>query len=450
METLRKGITLLLLGSILTAGLPNGILVALASGETIFSEDFETGWGDWYPDNGVWEVGAPADRSERAYRGEIWAATILDGDYPGYQDSRLISPLIALPTVQGDERIQLSLWHWFNYSSLDSGTVQISAYNATTSQWEEWKSLCEVSGDSAVWSPLTVDLTAQAGTYVRIAFLHTAGRNAYGHVSESWGWYIEELEIRKGTPVFQNPEGFESGWGDWYAENGIWEVGTPTSGPSEAFAGNAVAGTVLDGDYPGYTGSRLVSPRFRVPELAELPFGIFPELTFRHWFSYSSLDSGTVQVSVYDLTTGTWGNWANLTSVDGVSGIWSPMRVDLTAYAGDDVRIAFQHTAGRNAYGHASESSGWYIDDVQIPEGDKEIVLYDFPLDSDPEWDMEGQWEYGVPAGRGGEDHGHSDFGSHERPHRRACDRCQSQWRLQCDAGRPLCRDRRSLRPERP
>ncbi|MFB1490661.1 MULTISPECIES: hypothetical protein [unclassified Thiocapsa] len=27
-------------------------------------------------------------------------------------------------------------------------------------------------------------------------------------------------------------EGFESGWGSWFADNGVWEVGTPTAGPA--------------------------------------------------------------------------------------------------------------------------------------------------------------------------------------------------------------------------
>jgi hypothetical protein len=38
-----------------------------------------------------------------------------------------------------------------------------------------------------------------------------------------------------------------------------------------------------------------------------------------------------------------------------------------------------------------------------------EEVLFDFPLDSDPEWIMEGQWEFGVPTGQGGEEYGNPD-----------------------------------------
>jgi hypothetical protein len=38
-----------------------------------------------------------------------------------------------------------------------------------------------------------------------------------------------------------------------------------------------------------------------------------------------------------------------------------------------------------------------------------EEVVYDFPLDSNPAWTMNGQWEFGVPRGRGGEEHGNPD-----------------------------------------
>ncbi|MDA3787937.1 MAG: PKD domain-containing protein, partial [Desulfobacula sp.] len=41
--------------------------------------------------------------------------------------------------------------------------------------------------------------------------------------------------------------------------------------------------------------------------------------------------------------------------------------VDLSAYANQKIRIAFYHVAGRDYYNHASESTGWYIDDVESP-----------------------------------------------------------------------------------
>jgi len=38
-----------------------------------------------------------------------------------------------------------------------------------------------------------------------------------------------------------------------------------------------------------------------------------------------------------------------------------------------------------------------------------EEIIYDLPLNSDPGWIMEGQWEYGTPTGQGGKEHGNPD-----------------------------------------
>ena len=101
-----------------------------------------------------------------------------------------------------------------------------------------------------------------AGRRVRLAFYHTAD----DHVAP--GWYIDLVEIWHGIPAFRNPETFESGWGDWYAENGVWQVGTPTSGPEQAYEGTSCAATGLWGNYPVYTDSRLISPEVTLPTVS--------------------------------------------------------------------------------------------------------------------------------------------------------------------------------------
>ncbi len=73
-------------------------------------EGFEAGWHGWTTDNGVWEVGEPTSGPGSAYAGTSVAATVLNGSYPGGTDSRLISPIVSLPTVQGDERVELRFW----------------------------------------------------------------------------------------------------------------------------------------------------------------------------------------------------------------------------------------------------------------------------------------------------------------------------------------------------
>ncbi|MCJ7497293.1 MAG: hypothetical protein MUO78_04060, partial [candidate division Zixibacteria bacterium] len=63
--------------------------------DTIYSYNFEYGLNGWWVDNGVWEVGTPAGTapcSLVAYSGNSCAGTNLNGLYPNYSNTRLISP----------------------------------------------------------------------------------------------------------------------------------------------------------------------------------------------------------------------------------------------------------------------------------------------------------------------------------------------------------------------
>jgi len=60
-------------------------------------------------------------------------------------------------------------------------------------------------------------------------------------------------------------EDFEAS-ADWCADNGLWEVGEPVVGPSSAHGGVQCACTVLAGNYPAYTTSR-ISPTVRLPSV---------------------------------------------------------------------------------------------------------------------------------------------------------------------------------------
>lgn len=162
-------------------------------------------------------------------------------------------------------------------------------------------------------------------------------------------------------------EDFEGGIGFWSADNGIWQVGTPSVGPDECVGGDQCAGTVLDGNYPRETESRLISRSLRLPNLAsdgEI------QLRFSHWFSFAACgfgpgDGGWVQISAFDDATDEWDEWETLSDkIEGLSGSWSVLGLDLTAYAGKRVRLGFYF--GSFFRSAICSSTGWYIDDVEI------------------------------------------------------------------------------------
>ena len=358
--------------------------------ETIFSEDWEYGSGDWDITNGVWQVGAPTAGPGSAHGGSQCAGTVLDGNYPRYTDSRLISPLIRLPEVSGDEELRLRFWHWFSYSSgdYDHGYVQIQEYDEMTQDWSDWKDISGAIGyvGSTVWSPKSLDVSAYAGKKVRIGFYHTDDNDRYLGA----GWYIDDIALIKIEPEFTVD--FESGWGDWHEVNGVWDVGTPSTGPGDAHGGSQCAGTLLDGNYPSDTDSRLISPLIRLPEVSgdeEL------RLRFWHWFSYSigDYDHGYVQIQEYDEVTQEWLEWKDISgAISNSSPVWSLKAVDITAYAGQKVRIGFYHTSVLYSIG-----AGWYVDDIAVIKMEPEFTG-DFE-DGWGDWSADhGVWEVGTPT----------------------------------------------------
>ena len=337
-----------------------------ARAEIVYEYDFEAGWDYWSADNGVWEVGEPTVGPSSAHSLPNCAATILDGNYPRYTDSRLISPAIDLPDVVANQEIVLRFYQWFSYynepyTTDDNGQVQVQFYENDV--WSAWETIESVSFSSGAWSVPQCDLTAYAGKRVRIGFFHV---DYYGNQGgESTGWYVDDILIEKRFVCLfdkESIEDFESGWGCWWADNGVWEVGEPTSGPGSSYSGLYCAGTVLDGNYPRYTDSRLISP----------PIDLGADCTtiyvrWWQWFSYNNEpyatdDRGQVQIQTYEVDR--WSDWQTLSEVVFSSGDWTPGQHDLTAYAGKRVRIGFFHV---DYYGNqGGESTGWYIDDFEI------------------------------------------------------------------------------------
>jgi len=356
--------------------------------DTLLEEDFESGWGHWWADNGLWDIGVPTVGPDSCRSGSNCAGTDLDGNYPGLANTRLISPFITLPAINSEEYLRLRFWQWFriyedNYYGYDKGWVQISDDGGDT--WDTVHGY--ISGWSEVWSPVDVDISAYAGSTIQIAFYFVSGT-----YSNDEGWYIDDVSVLKGPVSFRKPEDFESGFGDWSADNGLWEVGTPGVGPTTCHSGTECAGTVLNGNYTSQSGTRLISPYVSLPT-------IDPDerirLRFWHWFriyedNYYGYDEAWVQIS------DDGGNqWSTLHGpISGNSEVWTQTYVDFSDYAGSTVKIAFYFTSGTH-----SHDQGWYIDDVTIVTGPVTFPNpEDFELGSGNWSTYNGLWEIGTPT----------------------------------------------------
>ena len=181
------------------------------------------------------------------------------GNYAASVDSRLTSPIFTVPGANQNPRLRF--WHWYSFSSGDSGVMEIKPAGSNT-----WTAISPTytGTSSEVWSKPSVDLSAYAGQTVQVAFHFVATDVSY-YPDESTGWYVDDVALVTRTPVFNNPETWETGLGDWSAEQGTWEVGQPTTGPGSAYNGTRCAATVLAGNYAASVDSRLLSPVFTGP-----------------------------------------------------------------------------------------------------------------------------------------------------------------------------------------
>ncbi|MFZ5981464.1 MAG: T9SS type A sorting domain-containing protein [Candidatus Zixiibacteriota bacterium] len=336
--------------------------ITLETGERVFvdPEDWESGIGDWYADFGIWEVGTPTSGPSGAYEGTNCTGTILTGNYVDGPDSRLISPPFVVPGMEDNPRLRF--WHWFSFNSNDAGYVQIRIVDSTT--WVTLPSGTFGAGSAGYnsnsrWTRGWFDLSAYAGEEVEICFYFTSSVDGWGDSYVSSGWYIDEITLETGERVFVDPEDWESGIGDWYADFGIWEVGTPTSGPSGAYEGTNCTGTILTGNYVDGPDSRLISPPFVVPGMEDNP-----RLRFWHWFSFNSNDAGYVQIRVVGNTT--WTTLSSGTFTGNSSSAWTYTYFPLNDYADSTVEICFRFTSSVDGWGDSYVSSGWYIDSLVV------------------------------------------------------------------------------------
>jgi|GEM_PF-1524012 len=376
-----------------------------AAGQTVvYSDNFESGWGWWYPDNGVWDVGWPSSGPQECFEGKKCAATILDGNYPYGPDSRLISPDIDFPAVAEGEEIVLRFQEWFSYKSADKAEVQIQFYDDASGQWSDWVVLKTMNQHTPVWHHARVELTAYAGKRIRLGFYHEDNHERAGIFGdqhyESSGWYIDDVEIiKQAVPLFDGSEDFEAGWGGWYSDRGIWQVGEPTSGPNGAYSGTSCVATILAGNYSYGPDSRLISPDIDLPGVAE---GEEIVLRFEQYFIYASADRGQVQISTYEADS--WSDWTTLKTMNQHTPVWHHARVELTAYAGKRIRLGFYHEDNHERAGifgdQHYESSGWYIDDVEIIK--QAVPLFDGSEDFEAGWggwySDRGIWQVGEPT----------------------------------------------------
>jgi len=144
----------------------------VGSAQLIFSDDLESGPGDWTLE-GTWALTSSSahspgnsltDSPGGDYSDQTATAAVLDGQY-----------LAA----------GLSFWHHYEIESgWDFAKVQVSTDGSS------WNTLATYTGEQATWQQVTIDLADYAGQNLRFRFLLETD---YSVVRD--GWYIDDIEI---------------------------------------------------------------------------------------------------------------------------------------------------------------------------------------------------------------------------------------------------------------
>jgi len=361
-----------------------------------WSEDWEDGMGIWSASNGVWEVGIPCYGTSECI-GNQCGATNLDGKYPYATNSRLESVWIDLPDSPKDNVLWLGFWHWFSNSAsygIDYGSVEICT--EVDSVWVEKTHHFVRNG--SIWAPFYLDISEYAGLAIRVGF-HLRDVQDGSYAYQGPGWCVDQIRIFDGNfPTLNQINRLDQitdlDWEGWYPDQGVWELGAPVSGISQAHSRHDCFGTNLKGNYPYGTYSRLISPRVPLPE-SPLDNQLF--FSFKQYCSLSGsygVDQGAVQIN-----DGT--GWVTLYTCDwhnNLGGKWTEHTIDITEYIGEEVRIGFVIDDNQDG-SYDYQSYGWYIDDLQFSEGAKYIGNPERFENFGPNWwTLRGLWEVGEPT----------------------------------------------------
>jgi hypothetical protein len=154
-------------------------------------------------------------------------------------------------------------------------------------------------------------------------------------------------------------DGFEANVPTRWIATGAWQIGPPIKGPSSANSGANCASTQ---NYLYDQDGRIVCTKYLngSNSLVIPAASVSPTLNFWHWVNlanalgYVELKSGTNGWQQISST------YINVTS----GGAWLQESIDLSAFAGQSVQIAFHFTSG-HCCGNAE---GWYVDDVYLTE----------------------------------------------------------------------------------
>lgn len=300
-------------------------------------EDFTTNHGCWISidndgDGQDWITGTTQSGASNGYNystGLVSKSYDYNGSSVSYDaDNYLLSPEFELPAGY---LVTLSWYAWSTYgqSYPDHYEVMIAPNGST--EISDFVSVFSEDGP-ADWAQRTVDISAYAGTTVRVVF-HHQDYDQYWIVIDNLG--IETAFDCSGYG-FPFAESFENGLDCWgtFDEDGdgrTWQLAAGQTGNgAQSVSWSSATGSLNPDNW-------LVSPEITIPSgLDEVTLAWKVKGASTSYIEHYGVYVSTTGDQPADFTTQVYEGQSTTTT-------WTDVTVDMTAYAGQTIRIAFRH-----------------------------------------------------------------------------------------------------------
>ena len=301
----------------------------------------------------------------RVSKGGVFASGLpqpYTGDYCAWhqwgidaQEGWLISPRLYLQPGQDYTRLT------FMSNETNSGDYQGVWISTTNSSTDSFTEVWHQTSPSDSWKNVTVDLSEYQGHAVYIAFKYTSSGGGFA-------WFIDDVSVTENfnpCSSYTAPYSydFSNGFGSCWTAYDADMTGSPYNWPY-SWHPYSTWGCMCHGYSTPLQTGWLFSPRI------QLPSG-----NYNYTLTYTSKNTGstgtgeTHTVWIASDKTGPYvpADYTQLYSEPGYPTDWTTRTIDLSAYKGHTVSIAFKYT-GNN--GHT-----WNIDDFAISQEVAEYTI---------------------------------------------------------------------------
>lgn len=324
-----------------------------------YTESFETGSTDW----ACWtKLDVDEDNGPRASYWDRCGMRVLEaptGDYcaahmygPEWSSQRgwLISPRLYLQPGRDYTTLQFKSYEGSTGTTSMKVMVSTSSNIGNTSNYSE---VYSITNQSADWKTISVDLSAYQGEAVYIAFKYegTYAKN----------WYIDDVSVTEDWVV---PSAYNVPYIMSFDQNNHQEPGycwyiidNDHSGEVKNWKWNSSENCA----YHPWGQQNMPQEGWMFSPSVTLPSGHNYQLSFltKNTSSGAGMNS-SVWIALDENGTPDPAHYTTKLWEESTTSSWHSVNIDLTEYAGHEVRIAFKY---EGTYAHA-----WYVDDFAIEQ----------------------------------------------------------------------------------